>query len=149
MAKGLRTNTKGRGNRQDNRRQSYQVKTDYSYCECMIRDVGELEEALNQRNRHQQASAQVTLDGNMKTLLRHLEEGEVIYKAEMTVPSALVNRQPSNLIILRTTLKGQESSWIVRHESNESHIWEANYSCRESAFGAFRICSCDRVTAVR
>lgn len=150
MAKGMTRNaTRGRGNRQDNRRQSYQLKTDYSYGGCMIRNSGELEEAMNQRNRHQPASAQTPLESNMRTLLRHLEEGEVVYKAEMTVPSGLTNRQPSTLLTLRTSLKGQECTWIVRHEANDSHIWEVNYSCRESAFGAFRICSCDKVTLVR
>ena len=150
MAKGMmKGSTRGHGNKQNNRRQSYQVKPSYSYGGCMIRDVRELDEAMNQRSRHQKPEAQTLLDSSMKTLLRHLEEGEVIYMTEMAIPSALTNKKNSVLITLRTTLRGEECTWVVRHEANESYIWEANYNCRESAFGAFRICSCDKVTPVR
>lgn len=122
------------------------LKIDYAYGNRMVKNAAALDEAVRQDSR--ESSAQEFLHDNTRKLLEHLERGEVFYKGELTVPSSRDNKQPSTLIVLRTLLNSVEMSWIVRHEVNTSYYWEANCTCVGSAFGAFRICSCDVVSAV-
>lgn len=124
------------------------LKVDYAYGNRMVKNAAALDEAVRQDSRERSAQEQEFLHDNMRKLLEHLERGEVFYKGELTVPSSRDNKQPSTLIVLRTLLNGVEMSWIVRHEVNISYYWEANYTCVGSAFGAFRICSCDVVSTV-
>ncbi len=136
-------------NRSGNRRQGYQVVPSYSYEGCMIRNVTELNSAMDQRSRHRPTAEQSPVEGNMRSLLRQLEEGEVIYKDERAIPAALTNKQPTMLTTLRIFYNLTEYTWVIRHETTERYVWEVNYVCKDNAFSMFRICSCDTVTAVR
>lgn len=131
-----------------NKRQGDQVVPTYALGNYTAKTVKELCEAIEQRNQ-QYADTQSLMEANMRTLLAHLEEGEVFYKAEMAIPSSLINRQPTTLIILRTLLRSDECTWVVRHEPTETHFWKANYICKRNVFSAFQICSGDRVTIAR
>lgn len=134
---------KNRGNN------GYQVVPSYSYGGAMIRNAKELDEAIRQRVRQNQADEDMFLESNMRNLLLHLEKGSVFYMTEMAIPPTMDNKQPSTLITLKTLLDGQEGLWIVRRESVGSRLWEVNYTCKGNAFGVFRICASDVVTAVR
>lgn len=127
----------------------YKLKVDYAYGNRMVKNVDALDEAVRQNSRERPEQEQKFLHDNMRKLLEHLERGEVFYKSEVMVSSSRDNRQPSTLMLLRTLLDGMEMTWVVRHEVNASYYWEANYTCVGSAFGAFRICSCDVVSIVR
>ncbi len=131
-----------------NKRVGHKVNPSYSYGGQIVKNVRELDAAIRLAASERLVQTQEWLDGNMRMLLTHLEEGSVYYVTEVAIPSAYENKQPTTLITLKTLSKNEEKLWAVHHDPKSPYSWKAECICRSGAFGTFRIYSCDTVKMI-
>ncbi len=140
MARGSNSNS-----RYPNKRPGNKVEMKFSCGNSTTSQLREFEKVLNQINQHRAADDQVMIAGSLKVLLEHLENGEVHYMTEMSVPSSFENKPAEVVTTLKTFLKGVEKTWIIYHKAAKPYVWEAACNSVKNTFMPFHIYSCDNV----
>lgn len=135
-------------NRYPGKRDGQRLKIVFSCGDSKVEKMRDFEKILDQINQHRSMDDQVVLSGNLRTLLEHLEKGEVHYMTEMSVPSSLENKPFEVITTLRTFLKGDERLWIVHHKTAKHYVWGMSCDSVKNAFSTFHIYSCDNVVAL-
>lgn len=130
------------------KRDGQKVNPQFICGDCTKQRLDEMEGVINQMNKHRSSEEQIQISNNMRTLLRHLEKGEVHYMTPMAVPSVMTNRPPELVITLKTFLKGEERLWIVYHKEKKSYTWKVACNSKGALFSDFSIHSCDALVSL-
>lgn len=132
-------------NRFPGKRLGSKVKVLLTCRGCREEKLKEFDAAISRMNETLGEGEKIAICGNMRTLLEHLEKGEVYYATPMAVPTVMENKPHETVTTIRTFLKGDERLWVLRHRENVPYVWKANYSSVGSSFLNFFIYSCDTV----